>query len=118
MHHLRKQSGQAATSEYTVTVLIVIMVIVGMTAFIQRLLQGRIKASRDYMIEHVSVAHGNTIEKEYEPYYGHVISNVERRSINRSQLNEGGLTGIYQKQIDETNQVESVITQAPPKDAF
>ena len=103
--------------EYVFVFFIVIVAILAMTVYVQRTLQGRIYAVRNFMINEASTAYGNEIDKEYEPYYGKVQSTTERNQVAQERFLPGGATGINRKRIDFQTITNSQSEQAPPKDA-
>ncbi len=126
------KKGQSSLPDYVVTFFIVIAAAVAMTTYIQRSLQAKTKDARDYMVglaanecdsdcRAAAGINGNSIPREYEPYYGHVDSQTRRDSDVRTGFIGG--THIVNKQRrlfdemsgrNETVETTSHSEQLPP----
>ena len=111
--NLKKQNAQAV-GEYVVTYLIVLLVIVGMTMYIKRALQGRMLDAKNYMMKTAAISYGSTINSGYEPYYLNTDAMVTRNADEQQQLLGGLATGIFRKDISINTSVQSFSNQLPP----
>ncbi len=127
--------GQSSLSDYVVTFFIVIAAAVAMTTYIQRSLQAKTKDARDYMVglaasecdsdcRAAAGISGNSIPREYEPYYGHVDSNTSRNSDVRTGFIGGTHIVNEQRRLfdamssrNETVETTSHSEQLPPGNA-
>ena len=114
---LRQRHGQTSIAQYAVIFFLGVGAIVAMSTFVQRTLQARIRDTRNFMISETSIAHGNQIQYEYEPYYGNVQTNTDRTDMSTTQLLQGGGTGIFRKTINQKAVANTVSEQAPPREA-
>jgi uncharacterized protein (UPF0333 family) len=121
---LRKFRAQSV-GEYAIMISIVILAIMGMTYFIQRLFSARINDARGYMmttldaeIKNVHAARGGKaytgVLAEYEPYYQNKISDVEPTFQTNILLN--GQTGVYTAQSQTITLMNSISTENPAQD--
>lgn len=124
---LLNKKGQSVLSEYVVIFFLVVTAAVAMAVYVQRALQARVFDARNYAINQVSqecdenclAATGGVIAREYEPYYGNIESNTDRRQQDASAI-EGGLDkneGLFHKSIDVMSNTVTTSRQKPPKDA-
>ncbi len=73
---LKNKDGQGVAAEYAILFFIVVAVIVSMTTYIKRTLQGRIHDARNYMYTQVNTIYRSApfypnaiLPSGYEPYY-------------------------------------------------
>jgi len=98
--------------------------IVAMTVYFRRAVQGRIVDARTYMVKQTIDAARSTdatfygnLHIEYEPYYGNTESSVTRDSSETRELLQGGTSGIFRKAFNESTQVQTNSTTAAPIEA-
>lgn len=84
---MKNNSGQAVAVEYAVIFLIVVAVIVAMTTYVNRALQGRIHDARNYMYIQVNsvynVYRNGIMPAGYEPYYVNTKKDKNEYGITR-----------------------------------
>jgi hypothetical protein len=121
---LRKFKAQSV-GEYTIMISIVILAIVGMTYFIQRLFSARINDARGYMlttldteIKNVHLSRGGApysgVLAEYEPYYQNKVSDVAPSSQSNVLIN--GPAGTYTSKDRSLTLMNSLSTENPAND--
>lgn len=121
------KQGQTILPEYVLLLFIVIAFATAITVYVQRGLQARIFDARNYAInearsecgEDCKAAAGGGIDREYEPYYGHIESRTDRATEDLSTI-EGGISnkeGVYRKMTNIATTTNAVSWQKPPKDA-
>jgi ABC-type nickel/cobalt efflux system permease component RcnA len=105
---LRKFKAQSV-GKYTIMISIVILAIVGMTYFVQRLFSARINDARGYMLRTLNpdikeiheartgISSGRILA-EYEPYYQHKVSDMAPSSQENILINGQAGTYIYRRQ--------------------
>lgn len=134
MKDLRKcKLGQSTLPEYVLLMFVVIGAAVMITTYVQRSLQARVFDARNYAINQLKsecdgnclAATGEAISREYEPYYGRIVSNTDRATQDFSSIQGGvanfqrpdGVEGIYRKRTDIESTTQTISQQLPPKDA-
>ena len=122
IHRLKAQS----VSEYAITISLVILAIMGMTYFIQRLFSARVNDARGYMMTtlhpdmmNVSVLRGEPVTytgviMEYEPYTTNKSSEVQTTPQTALSLN--GPADIYQSTSHSVTLINSISTETPAQD--
>lgn len=84
---MKNNSGQAVAVEYAVIFLIVVAVIVAMTTYVNRSLQGRIHDARNYMYIQVNsvynVYRSGIMPAGYEPYYVETKKDKDEYGVTR-----------------------------------
>jgi hypothetical protein len=135
----RGRQGQSIAPGYVLTFFLVISAIVAMSVYVQRTMQARIYDTRNHMVGSVDdvcdencrkaagvsdkvLENGDTVNGqipvEYEPYYTQVEASTQRNSDNKTRiLASKGRAGIYNKEIDEHNEMTTTSVQLPPRDA-
>lgn len=124
---LNNDRGQSSLGEYILIITIVLAFAVAITVYVQRALQARMFDGRNYAVTQAReacnanclAATGGGIAREYEPYYGHIVSHTDRNMVDSSSI-EGGVNereGIFRKSTDLHSTVNTVSKQRPPKDA-
>ncbi len=119
--------GQATLPEYVLLLMIVVAFVTAITIYVQRGLQARILDGRNYAVDQARrecngnclAATGGGMSREYEPYYGHIISKTDRGMEDLSTI-EGGVDekeGVYKKYTDIRTTVNTESRQRPPRDA-
>ncbi len=88
---MHRKKGQATTVEYVIMILLVVSVIVAMTAYMRRGLQGRIHDANRLVAKHAANAIGNSVVLEYEPYYSE--SGAVTQKTSRKQERVLGFSG-------------------------
>src|SRR5947207_1071053 len=82
---LKNKKGQGMTVQYALTFFFTVAIVVGMTVYFKRAVQGRIRDATVYMVKTVrSAGGGNYIQ--YEPYYTETIANRSSDSTQRRNL--------------------------------
>lgn len=116
--------GQTTLPEYVVTFFLVIAVIVAMSVYVQRALQGRIYDARNYAVNMGNAAcdadcraaagvTNRNLPYEYEPYYAQVNSITARRTNDQSIL--AGQAGFSRRIVNEQSSTNSESIQLPPR---
>jgi hypothetical protein len=117
---LRNKTAQVVMQEYVVLIFIVMAVMMGMTVYFKRSVQGRIHDTRDYMVGEVRTRtagqFNGDLYKEYEPYYGNTIATVDRTIVDETQLGPGASSGISLKIFNQTVTVDLNSVTLPPRD--
>ena len=131
---LRSFKGQTVLPEYVVLFFLAIAAVLGMSLFVQRGLQGRLRDAREYMLDMAaqgcleadmqSNAVGVSLDcqgagrlknarlaPEYEPYYGRVASTIHADQNDDETLNGDG---IFRKQFSRYTDADSTSEQLPP----
>lgn len=113
---LKNSKGQGAAVQYALTFFFVVAVVVSMTVYFKRAIQGRIKDATLYMAETVHDVYQGNMYIQYEPYY---METVARRAVDADRSTKllasfNASSGIY----DETDSTTSIGTiasnQLPP----
>lgn len=114
---LRNRRGQGVAVEYALTFFLVVAFIVGMSTYVRRGIQARVRDSRDYMIRMVRYSgYEGNLYYEYEPYYG----NTEATRINDSTETRRQLgsypdtSGVFELEYDTMIRTRSLSNQAAP----
>ena len=108
-------------SEYAIMFFVVIGVVSAMSIYVRRALQARIHGARDLMTKSVANYYGGAyngkrtkVFYEYEPYYVQTNSDSISSSDDEERLLAGGTTGIFTKNLNATNDVQTNSEQFPP----
>ncbi|OGX27570.1 MAG: hypothetical protein A2787_05500 [Omnitrophica WOR_2 bacterium RIFCSPHIGHO2_01_FULL_48_9] len=133
MLKILKNHNAQLIGEYSLTIVIVLGFIAGMTFIMKRSLQGRLIDTEESMgriIKDYSYtdASGDTfvypdtepMYAEYEPYYANRASVIDLRDHNERRLTTSGpllSSGVYREDLDQRIGIQTGATQAPPKDA-
>jgi len=113
--------AQMVFGEYALTFFIVVSVMLGMTLYLKRTLQGRIRDAKEGMVGVVRTrAAGKYVKQafsEYEPYYMNTVSIVDRQSssVQRIMDSPGFSSGIFNMQTDESTQIKTYSNTASPR---
>ncbi|MCX5681448.1 MAG: hypothetical protein NT079_04120 [Candidatus Omnitrophica bacterium] len=121
LHKFKAQS----VSEYAMTLSLVVLVIMGMTYFIQRLFSARINDARTAMltalddeIKNIHLLRGGTpycgVLTEYEPYYVDKVSDVVSNAQTNVFIN--GPAGTYNFTSSNPTLINSVSSELPAQD--
>lgn len=106
-------------SEYTVTIFVVILAVVGMTVYFKRAIQGKIFDAQIYMVNEVrdrtAGQYTGNLYYAYEPYYVQTNSIVDRNASDTVLLS-GGPTEKYQKIFDQTTIIQTNSETLPPRE--
>ncbi len=126
----RDQRGSTSLGEYALTIFLVVGVVVVMTTYVRRSLEGRMRDARHYMINAVSnvcssdvncmnatnLGGKNAIGEQYEPYYISVVGNQNLDSFKRKGLY---VASSGKEEFDSYSNIEtqgnSYSGQAPPR---
>lgn len=123
---LRQDKGQGIIVQYALTFFLVVAVIVAMTAYVRRAVQGRIYDTRHFMFYTANEAFSDTslnlygnLLMAYEPYYANreFTRVIDRRETERT---EGalGTSGIYKKEYDyDRSGLTGTSYQTSPREA-
>src|SRR6185503_530218 len=112
--------GQMVFGEYVLTFFIVISMMLGMTLYLKRALQAKLRDAKLGMVSVVqSRAAGQYIKQartEYEPYYVNTSSTVDRdsSSVQRLTISPGFSSGIFDMQIDESTDIKTTSNTVSP----
>lgn len=113
---LKKSRAQATMTEYMVMIFIVVGMMTAMSAFIKRVLQGRVYDARNFAVnmikEQTEGKYRGPVYYAYEPYYANSTSIIDSKEAITSKLLGGGAsTREFDSDIITTSQSET----APPK---
>ncbi|MFA6378511.1 MAG: hypothetical protein WCX16_01860 [Candidatus Omnitrophota bacterium] len=123
---VRIKKGGQSLGEYTVTISLVILAIMGMTYLMQRGFAARINSSRGYMldtlnpdIEQIRFDRGGynpskAVLAEYEPYYVDKISDLNSNPEKNIFIN--GIADAYSLRSRTVTIINSVSTELPAED--
>lgn len=121
LRYLKTNKAQAVMGEYVMVFFLVVAMVTAMTIYFRRAVQARMHDARNVMINTVLDRSGTyftgNILAGYEPYYANTVSEVWRSEGSETRLLEGGSSGIFQKDSDESTRVTTQSQTAPPKDA-
>ena len=100
---------------------LVVAMVTAMTIYFRRAVQARMHGARNAMLNTVLNRAGTyftgNILAGYEPYYAQTVSEVRRGEDSETRLLEGGSSGIFQKESNDSTTVTTQSQTAPPKDA-
>jgi hypothetical protein len=65
----KNRKGQTSAVEYALTFFLVVAVLVSMSAYVRRAIQGRTRDALNFMAETVKADYSHTFRYQYEPYY-------------------------------------------------
>jgi len=106
--------------EYSLTLAIAVLAILGMSVFLKRLFNARIHAARVQMIQTVNAEYPGPVggapwlRYEYEPYYQSSDSVVSSKILEaKAQVN-----GAYEKQERTTTATDAVTQELPARNDF
>lgn len=120
LKYLKNRRAQAVMGEYVLTVFMVVLMVIGMTVYFKRSIQGRIRDAKVYMINEVrqrtSGYYDNELYYEYEPYYINTNAEVTRDLSPTILLDAGGSSGIFTKIFNDTTVILTNSETAAPKD--
>lgn len=120
LRNLNNRRAQAAVGEYALVIFLVLAVVVGMTIFWKRAIQGRIHDARDYMVDSVRQRTAGSFNGDlylhYEPYYTKTTSTITRSADHNTRLLSGLSTGIFVKTFNESTSVQGTSETLPPRD--
>lgn len=113
---LKNKYGQAMTVQYGLMFFFVVAVVVAMTTFFKRTLQGRIRDATVYMSSTVHNVYDGNVPNQYEPYYLDTTLDRLTKSAKYDQLTASfNLSSGVFFGADASNTVTSVFSnQAPP----
>ncbi len=109
MRTLKNNHGQGVAVEYAILFFIIVAVIAGMTTYVKRALQGRVRDARQYMYNQVKATYvtyyGNRLlPNGYEPYYLDTRTDKDETSIaTQSAEPWAGHEGKYSSGINSTS---------------
>jgi hypothetical protein len=126
---LKNKKGQGVAVEYAITFFLVIAFMASMTVYFKRLLNARLRDSRNYMAQTVyqtvtthptysANAYVGGLWVEYEPYY---VDQSSVRGYQTSHIHTDsnpGSTGISQDYYDDITRTETTSEQLPPRNAL
>lgn len=122
----QNQRGITSLSEYVITLSLVVVVVVGMTTYFQRTLQGRMRDTRHYAMSNLREAcqdsncvGKNEIGEGYEPYYLQSNTEVQANSVVHKGLKGStrGSAGEFISREAFNRQSQGQSTQLPPMNA-
>lgn len=122
---IRNNKAQATVGEYVLVFFVVVGVITGMSIFVRRAIQGRIRDAQDTMYRTIEgevtntfgLGNGLRFRREYEPYYALRWAQTQHTQNERRQLygSFNQSSGIYRLDIDkDETRVTSNGYQLPP----
>ncbi len=121
LRYLKTNKAQAVMGEYVMTFFLAVAMVTAMTIYFRRAVQARMHGARNAMLNTVLDRSGTyftgNILAGYEPYYAQTVSDVRRSEDSETRLLEGGSSGIFQKESDDSTSVTTQSQTAPPKDA-
>lgn len=125
--NLKNNKAQAIAGEYIVVFFLVVAMITGMSIYVRRALQGRIRDAHNYAMNvalteslpYTSNSLGlnmmGRLHRRYEPYYSNVVSDIARSQNTVRTLGVGGgSSGVFRIDYDERNRTRSESHTAPP----
>src|SRR3989338_8909653 len=83
---LKNNKGQGFAAQYALTFFFVLAVVVAMTVYFKRTLQGRIRDATVYMANTVHTVYSGRVPVQYEPYYAESEVNRYLDSTRESRL--------------------------------
>ena len=107
--------------EYVLTFFIVITVMAGMSLYLKRVLQGRIRDAKQSMEDVIRTrAAGQYVRIprfQYEPYYLNTSSVVDRDSSGVQRLSDspGFSSGVFDQTFDESTSVRTYSNTVSPR---
>ncbi len=121
LKYLKTNKAQAVMGEYVMVFFLVVAMVTAMTIYFRRAVQARMHGARNAMLNTVLNRAGTyftgNILAGYEPYYAQTVSEVRRGEDSETRLLEGGSSGIFQKESNDSTTVTTQSQTAPPKDA-
>ncbi|MBF0490972.1 MAG: hypothetical protein HQL15_10280 [Candidatus Omnitrophica bacterium] len=124
---MTNKRGAASLAEYAIIILVVVAVGMGMTTYVRRSLQARMRDARQYMIASVNTACdascqqaanivGRGVRGQYEPYYTQVNSAINADSVSTRRLvaTEGTNPGNFIVELNSQTQSDSNSKQLSP----
>ncbi len=117
---LKNRKAQSILGEYAIVFAVALAMIVTMSVYFQRGVQGRIRDARMAMGNIVlSRTHDyhSEVRIDYEPYYLEVNSDIASDLYEKKTLGAGGLSGNATKSFLDLTTVETQSITAAPKDA-
>ncbi|MCR4337121.1 MAG: hypothetical protein NUV91_04870 [Candidatus Omnitrophica bacterium] len=125
---LKNSQGQGVGVQYALTFFLVVATVAGMSLYVQRTLQARIRGATrmvplvvanateigfetGYLVGDISI--------QYEPYYLNTVATRQVTSRETRQLRDTGIgtSGSFQHDVDQTVSVGAVSGQASPRRA-
>ncbi len=129
MRSRSKRNGQTVF-EYSTTVILIVLVVIGMSLFIRRALQARIMDAKFTVLDRLEPVYDQHMRtpdipddilmiRVYDPYYLNQSTLARRTGNDQTNLLKGGggSTGVFQKSINEISSSDVLSITAPPKDA-
>jgi hypothetical protein len=119
--NLKSKCGQGMFAEYTITFFLVVGVIMAMSVYVRRAIQGRIFSAHSYVFKDVNAVYNSGMNfqggiwAQYEPYY---INSQTYRAYTQSQetrLLPGGRDGIVEYQPYDSSAMKTNRQQASPE---
>ena len=110
---MSKRKGQTTTVEYAIILLLVAAVIIAMTTYVRRALQGRVRDVSVMAVTRAAKTIDTNMLYEYEPYYLQTSSNTDRK-VNKAEQVSG--TGGFITSMNATTGAQSASNQAAPAD--
>jgi hypothetical protein len=106
LDHWRARQGQAITAEYVVTVMVVIAAAAAMFLYTKRTFQAKAYDVQRHVMNEASLASGQPVGMEYEPYYVRSMSNTDLYQMESSTA--------FDQTMNLQRQVESESRQLSP----
>ena len=113
----RNRKGQGMAVEYALTFFLVVSFVIGMSAYVRRAIQGRVRDSRDYMIGMVrDSGYTGNLYYEYEPYYGNsdAVRAIDSTMTRRGMGTYPQPSGIFELEYDTSTTTRYSSNQAAP----
>jgi len=110
---LRGKKGQAIAGEYVILVTLVLAALGGITVYVKRAYQARIRDAGASMMYNVANHLGQNVLLEYEPYYVSTRGDRDEASYDSTSIGEG----LYMKYSGTNGVSVGLSNQLPPKDA-
>lgn len=107
-------------SEYALTFFIVVAAMAGMSLFMKRALQGRIRDAQQSMVATINARTTNYVKTpffQYEPYYMNTSSVVDK-DLSTTQTvgpSPGFSSGVFGQTWDESTEVRSTSNTISPR---
>ncbi len=127
---LKNNKGQNIAVQYVLTFFLVVGVVVSMTVYVRRVIQGRIRDARSFMVRTVNDMVRNDprfvydtdsfvgkLYWEYEPYYLNSEADRFYDSQETRQNYPGSAGGVFQRDTDQTTTTRATSRQVSPREA-
>jgi len=120
LRYKRNNNAQAHFGEYFIVLTLVVGMAAGMTIFVKRTFQARMRDAKHTMVQIVREGtrdvYNGVLYLEYEPYYFNSVGTTDLDYNRRETLSAGASSGDSNKIFDETTTRANDSETAPPRD--